>query len=61
MSSDYIAVEKRGTGDHFLTTFLKYMNTGDLLGSIYRAHIEVTKWLMSRELHRTLTTQRESS
>ncbi len=64
VSSDYIAIEKTGAGDYFLTTFLlKYMNSGDLLESIHRAHEEVTKWLMSRdrELHRTLTTQQESS
>jgi len=64
VSGEYTAIEKTGAGDYFLTAFLlEYLNSNDPFESVYKAHMEVTEWLMNRdrELHRTLTTQRESS
>ena len=58
-SDDYVAKERTGAGDYFLSTYTYYyVKTGDYEESLYKAHEYVTKWLKSRDArpHRAPTT-----
>ena len=57
---EYVAREKTGAGDYFLSVYLlHYLASNDLVESVYRAHEDVTEWLIERDrvLHRAPTTQ----
>lgn len=54
--NSYVALEKTGAGDYFLTVYLlNYLASGDAVDSVYKAHEEVTEWLKVRDkmLHHT--------